>query len=279
MDSYKSDKNDDRNTNLDGAPLIGSGASSINNNALLCSSDRGQFPGLRRENFAGTGPPNGSVLLPTAGNALQAVPADSLTLPNTMAVRIPGNAEPGQTLLVLAAVAQPMGTLGKVTVPANTWPGHTILVQIPDDNSPFPVPVVPVAGSSLAALNMMECGVHTNQPLAVAYGVDVVALPSGEHDLQLNVVKSDPTPIPPAVAASVEEPPVAEPYRPDVTDIADDLLLVHRPENSEPGSCIRVQISDGRVVEAVTPLDPTVTQFYIRVPPTVNQTTIASFGR
>ena len=88
-----------------------------------------------------------SVLVPTAGNALQAIPKRYAEKRNLLSVTVPWGCRPGSEIWV-----QNPGdsSLIAATVPPNCYPGQSFFVQIPDEKSEPPVAVmgIPVEESN-----------------------------------------------------------------------------------------------------------------------------------
>jgi len=215
---------------LEGVPLI-----DAKKPAKKASS--ASYPGNRRTVLSNTaGPPADTVLIRTAGNALQAVPRGITECTNVMAVSVPENMRPGDKLLVQTPGTPPQ--LVEAVIPASAYPGSTFFVEIPETKD---TPVVSVTGVAVP-----DGEEHTA-------GAAVV----NSTDLHLNVTTTvpdeEPSPQPAAAAAAPDQDP--------------NLVLAQVPPGAAPGSKIRVQAADGRTVEATVPNDPTVTQFYVRVPP------------
>ena len=96
----------------------------------VLKGDSSWYPGNRRPALSDSGPPPNSILLPTAGNALQAVDRSVLEYvkkEELVAVSVPDNMPPGSTLLV----ATPSGRTIEAQVPQGVFAGHTFLVQVP----------------------------------------------------------------------------------------------------------------------------------------------------
>jgi hypothetical protein len=53
-------------------------------------------------------------------------------------------------------------------------------------------------------------------------------------------------------------------------DVSPDFVLVQVPEGQTPGSRLQVTLADGRILVAVVPSDPTIREFYMKVPDTTN---------
>lgn len=258
---------------LEGVPLLDTNDDS-NGNALPTRCDPGRFPGNRRSPMLPAGPPDGSVLIQTAGNALQAVPAAAL-VPNrssngggaVVAVQVPANAKPGDTLLVRAP---PLGNdsvgdanaMVEATVPIGAWPGHTFLVEFPDP---------PYQQFVMSVMGLADESEESNATAAAAAGsAAVVAGHDVADDLHLNVVAAadEESPFAEAATSTAAPPfPVVETTAVDRNNSDPNLVLVRVPEGVERGSKLRVPVPDGRTMEATVPLDPTVTEFYLRVPP------------
>ena len=109
------------------------------------------FPGNRRTilPLAG-GPPPDTVLVKTAGNALQAVPRSIMQQQDRLvAVRVPENVNPGDMIYVqYTHGGDPQQQLMQATIPAGALPGHTFFVQVPDVQQE---PVVAAQGEAIAS--------------------------------------------------------------------------------------------------------------------------------
>ena len=109
------------------------------------------YPGRRTEPLPMKGPPETAILIKTAGNALQAVSRSIAETDNLMAVTVPENTGPGDSLLVLVPGKNGDGGDGEKSVnnringenantrtiqaevPPNTYPGHVFLLRIPPE--------------------------------------------------------------------------------------------------------------------------------------------------
>jgi hypothetical protein len=125
---YKAYNDCDYST-LEGVPLI-HGESTGTSSA----EQRQQYPGNRRTpTISNTIAPADSVLVRTAGNALQAVPSaimsSSSNAPQIIAVHVPGNAQPGDTIHVRSPYDN--NQLIAATIPPNVGPGMAFYVQVP----------------------------------------------------------------------------------------------------------------------------------------------------
>ena len=104
------------------------------------------YPGNRRTCLNG-GPPSGTVLVKTGGNALQAVDMKSANCEDVVSVVIPEGIEAGESMLVSC----PNGRIVSMTVPPQALPGHVVLLRIP------PVehnPVEPVVVTGIPVQNV-----------------------------------------------------------------------------------------------------------------------------
>lgn len=93
-----------------------------------CRSDGKEYPGNSRAVSTGS-PPTDSVLLKTGGNALIAVDRTVASSKDMVAVSVPWNVTPGQTIIVNAP-----GDSGRsvtATVPEGVFAGHTFMVRFP----------------------------------------------------------------------------------------------------------------------------------------------------
>ena len=98
------------------------------------------YPALRPSSLAGVKPPSGTVLVKTGGNALQAIDRQSLEQDNVMAVTVPYNVRPGQTMLIRVPNSH-YERLVTVTVPMGVHPGHVFLIRIPEPTVVTGIPV------------------------------------------------------------------------------------------------------------------------------------------
>jgi hypothetical protein len=133
------------------------------------------YPGERRGDrvmdVVSCGPPAGSLLLKTGGNALQAVDRDVLDKQNVISVVVPDGMDPGDTILVTCPFWT--GRLISTTIPPGALPGHVFLVRTP--------PIMPevVTGVPLDKMN-------NESDIQVVNGVDIIAA-AIEKELALRV--------------------------------------------------------------------------------------------
>lgn len=296
---------------LEGVPLVMDGENKNTTSSSDC--DRNKYPGHRRNPItaAASVPPAGTVLLKTAGNALQAVPAAVLLETNVMAVCVPANAQPGDVLHLRPPLEEknhhPNNNnssslqllMMEAVVPEGAWPGHTFLVPFPDsgggdlpttpttvnhgvvvdvDVATTGVPHSTAADSNRSSSSSRDAA--TTSAVVVVAGEDVPMIHTGDDDSQqLDLVVVDEEA---PAAATTASAPVATMAVPNNDDVDRALLSQHQPNNNntntnlvlikvpagaERGSKIRVQLADGRTVDATVPRDPSVTEFYLRVPP------------
>ena len=109
------------------------------------SSARYDFPGNRRAPMSSsemTSPPSGTVLIRTAGNALQAIPATILEekqQPSSqlIEVQVPPNSRPGDTIHVRSpyTCANEEEVLIAANIPDGVYPGQTFYVQCPSNTA------------------------------------------------------------------------------------------------------------------------------------------------
>jgi hypothetical protein len=198
----------------------------------VSDSHRNEFPGQRRSLLYAP-LTSDRILIPTAGNALQAVSREVLAQQNLLAVAVPEGA--GEEILVQA----PDGRLLRALIPPQAHAGQTFFVHAP-----------PVADTGIP--------LHPSAVMGAPR-----PYPTGVHDLAL-------TPVPPPAPydTSRPSPPTAPSYQAPVPSAHDpNLLLVQVPPGASPGSVIRVPGPHGRTLEATIPADPTIQEFYLRVPP------------
>ena len=103
------------------------------------------YPGNRRTCLNG-GPPRGTVLVKTGGNALQAVDVKSANCDDVVSVVIPEGMEAGESMLVSC----PNGRVVSMTIPPRASPGHVVLLRIP----PMDQPVEPVVVTGIPVQNV-----------------------------------------------------------------------------------------------------------------------------
>lgn len=177
---------------LEGVPLIEPTKKPAN---ISSSASSSSYPGNRRavlSTLASAGPPAGTALVKTAGNALQAVPRGITECSNVMAVSVPENFRPGDKLLVQTPDSPPQ--IIEAVIPESAYPGSMFFVEIPETKE---TPVVSVTGVAVPD------GDHA------AGGGTVIA----SNDLHLNTVPdestADPNHDPDLILAQV--PPGATP--------------------------------------------------------------------
>lgn len=207
---------------------------------LLPESRWNEFPGQRRSVLYA---PLSSdrILIPTSGNALQAVPREVLAQKHLLAVSVPEGVPTGDEILVQA----PDGRLLNAVIPPHAQAGQIFFVHAP-----------PVA----------DTGVPLH-PSAAAVGSmgGITSSSQGVHDLALTPV---PTPFHDANSSRPSRPPPTAPsYQAPQQPTDPTLILVQVPPGAPPGSVIRVPGPNGRTLEATIPADPSVREFYLRVPP------------
>ena len=141
------------------------------------------FPGTRRT-YLGAGVPNGSVLVKTGGNALQALDQQSASSENFVSAVVPKGVEPGESMLV----ACPDGRMVSITIPPASFPGHVLLVQIPPLGKPVePVDPIVVTGIPVQNTNPTGTIVSTDES-----DLDLnVEVDSAGHDFEMVPRKRD----------------------------------------------------------------------------------------
>jgi hypothetical protein len=208
----------------------------------VSDSHRNEFPGQRRSLLYAP-LTSDRILIPTAGNALQAVSREVLAQQNLLAVAVPEGA--AEEILVQA----PDGRLLRALIPPQAHAGQTFFVHAP-----------PVADTGIP--------LHPSAVMGAPR-----PYPTGVHGLALTPV---PPPAPydtsrpsPPTAPSYQAPSYQAPsYQAPVPSAHDpNLILVQVPPGASPGSVIRVPGPHGRTLEATIPADPTIQEFYLRVPP------------
>ena len=117
-------------------------------------SSRHEYPGNRRVPSHMASPPPGNVLIRTAGNALQAIPATILEekqqqqqqSSQLIEVQVPPNTGPGDTIHVRSPyTTSNEEVLIAATIPDGVYPGQTFYVQCPTNTSSNPVELTTVA--------------------------------------------------------------------------------------------------------------------------------------
>jgi hypothetical protein len=131
----------------------------------LCG-DGSWYPGARRT-FLATGgdPPQDTVLVKTAGNALQAVPRTIVEEAGPLvSVSVPPNVTPGTMIYVTI----PDGRMMEVTVPEGAFPGHTFVVRTPPlEHSLEILTAVPMGDNNNNNNNPQPSQVHNDLHLRV----------------------------------------------------------------------------------------------------------------
>lgn len=147
-DTYKQKGYDDDDnfrydySTMEGAPLIHADVSKGNPGTCGSSS---QYPGNRRIPISKQGIPDGSILVQTGGNALQAVPQQHIS--ELIEVKVPIGTQPGDTIHVLSPY-NPNDIIAAV-IPDNMYPGQSFYVQCPATSSTSSLLVaVPTTASS-----------------------------------------------------------------------------------------------------------------------------------
>jgi hypothetical protein len=144
-DMYKTKGYDDNYYNcspMDSfVPLIDSNEQEV----VTTSSVRRDYPGNRRIPMSSSdmaNPPPGTVLIRTAGNALQAIPATILEekqQPSSqlIEVQVPPNTRPGDTIHVRSPYTgmNEEEMLIAATIPDGVYPGQTFYVQCPTNST------------------------------------------------------------------------------------------------------------------------------------------------
>jgi hypothetical protein len=116
------------------------------------------YPGMRRTALPTTIRNNSTetVLVPTAGNALQSVPRHVVERPNLFRVTVPENTQSGDRLLVKYNLENNNddqynnSRFLEVTIPQGLFPGHAFFVEIPTTPPPSSdIPVYTVTGEAI----------------------------------------------------------------------------------------------------------------------------------
>lgn len=146
-----------------------------------CCGGDAAYPGNRRHAIPSQGPPPDTVLIKTAGNALQAVTASALQSTHVMAASVPHNMSPGDTLFVV--VPDGSDRTIQAVIPENTFPGHLLLIEVPPMDK---------QGSS-----MIATGIPFASPTSTEEGTPVVmgrnVEPTDLHLSQVVDVEMSPT--------------------------------------------------------------------------------------
>lgn len=202
-----------------------------------------QFPGERRRSLpAATALTADRIFVKTAGNALQAVPRAHLEAQNLMAVTVPEISQPGDEILVRTPDGQ---RLIRAAIPADAVAGQVLLVRVP--------PAVAATGLPLDA----SIPSTSTSPENASGVTEVIA---GE-----DVEKNDLT---------LQE---AGPSSSNgTTEDQSNLMLVQVPFGALPGSKMNVKVPDGRTIEAIIPDDPSIKEFFLRIPPKTDRSTLPS---
>jgi hypothetical protein len=142
-----------------------------------------QYPGNRRTPMSNVSGPAGSVLIRTAGNALQAVPLSLVenTPIQFVEVFVPSNAQPGDTLHVRSPYGSGEELIAAI-IPEGLYPGQSFYVQIP----------AVVRDEEVALTESFPLAHLSEAPVATAPSDDVIVV-AGEdvspsdinHDLHL----------------------------------------------------------------------------------------------
>lgn len=223
-----------------------------------------QYPGHRRKALLCEPDLGDRVFIKTAGNALQAIPRSYLEQQNLIAVSTPENTKPGDEILVKA----PDGIrVLRACIPPNSFPGNIFFVQAPPAVADTGVPLNP---------NVFGEQNYNNNNQSVVQGQDVE---QNDLTLQETEMSSQPThhyhaePSAPSFSQlNLNHSTINNNSENAPGDNDDDsnLLLVQVPEGMGPGSKMRVPVPDGRLIEAIVPADPTIKEFYVRIPPPPN---------
>ncbi|KAI2491700.1 hypothetical protein MHU86_22843 [Fragilaria crotonensis] len=178
-------------------------------------TQRDDYPGFSRTPMSGdqSSLDSSTVLIKTGGNALQAVDRSELERKDIIAVTVPENTQPGDTLLVMA----PDGS------------GNAVTARIPEGHGAGRVFFVTFA-----------------PPVAVTDTTDILSSESG-----LVIVPSADPSVPHHTEQDLEL--VCEGTDQTESDQQNTLVLVTVPEGSLPGDIIRVLLPDQRIVEAMVP--------------------------
>jgi hypothetical protein len=136
---------------------------------LPSNTDWRLYPGDRRgDGVVSCGPPAGSLLLKTGGNALQAIDRDILDKQNMVSVVAPDGKYPGDIILVTCPFVP--GRLISTAIPKGALPGHSFLVRAP------PIPEI-VTGVPVELRSEKDS-------TQVVNGYDIIAA-AAEHELAL----------------------------------------------------------------------------------------------
>ena len=201
------------------------------------------YPGNLRVAMDANGPPSDTVLIRTAGNALQAVSRQAMAEKNMLIVSVPENCKPGDEILVTCGADS--DRMIAATIPPGSFPGSSFLVRMP-----------PVPEASVVPYGTEDTKFGSTAGNGVVSGQDT--------DLHLHSSSSPPE------AVAVPEQQLQDP----------DLILVKVPPGTRKGEKLRVNLPDGRVMEAAVPQDG-LKEFYMRAPPTASSVptaTVAPFA-
>mmetsp|Transcript_7195 Transcript_7195/g.13752 ORF Transcript_7195/g.13752 Transcript_7195/m.13752 type:complete len:250 (-) Transcript_7195:136-885(-) len=212
----------------------------------LAKSRLDEYPGQRRSTIYA---PLSSdrILIKTAGNALQAVPRAQLEQKNLIAVTVPGVLKPGDEILIDA----PDGRIIRAEIPSTAVAGQVFFVHAPPTQ---------VAATGIPIDHpAFNAGTGSGGTQVVA-GEDIE-----KNDLTLQEEGNVESPHPAPFSESLSNNTTGSTHQ--STNDDSNLILVQVPYGVSPGSTMRVKVPDGRTVEAVVPADPTVKEFYLRVPP------------
>ncbi|KAG7353562.1 hypothetical protein IV203_002917 [Nitzschia inconspicua] len=98
------------------------------------TSNSKDYPGNRRQLLHTPGPPKGSILVKTGGNALMAVDETVAGQPNIVNAVVPPGKGPGDTILVQCPYSHQVFS---TTIPEGVGPGQVLLVQTPPLDATF----------------------------------------------------------------------------------------------------------------------------------------------
>jgi len=220
------------------------------------SADWRQYPGNRRiplVNLWAGGPPPDTVLIKTAGNALQAVNRKALEEEDLIAVSVPEGLHPGDELLV--AIPNGNGSVVLAVVPERALPGHTFLVKLP------PASQTPVAAVGIPLEEENTTTESTNNSgtagTTVVVGQDLGAELLLQEQTTNDIEQQRPQP--------EVEMTSNERANNNTNDRNGERVLIKVPPGAAPGEKIRVQIRPGQTIEATVP-EGSPKEFYVRVP-------------
>lgn len=256
----------------------------------------GTFPGSRRPpanhntRSAGGPPAPDKVLLKTGGNALQAVPREAVLSDENrlMAVSVPIGLKSGDRIRI--AVPDGSGRLVEAVVPPGAFEGHTFLVRIPDQpvidaSTALQASLVPYGGGDIPEATAQPAPIVPQVPsvpgrdagnMRVAH---VLSAPLGPEPRLADhpfaglfppPIPPPSAPLPPQSSSSPLSPTTEVQESSNSTGTGEDeLVLVQVPPGALPGTTLRVQLDDGRLLEATIP-EGGGTEFFVRVPTTSN---------